>query len=159
MKRLFLFILALIVACTGLQAQQKITGGFSINIANAPWQILLKVNGAYEGGGSILAPNFILTAKHCVEGLSPSSVKVIAGITCKNEVNSSNTFSVSNIILHPDPNIDVALLQLSSNITYNNNRKAINFWSSSNNSLYYAGNTVRVSSFCICSSFQYSKLA
>ena len=85
-----------------------------------------------------------MTAKHCVNGVSASSVKVIAGITCKNEINSSNTFSVSRIILHPDPNIDVALLQLSSNITFNNNRNAI-YCYPSDNSLYNVGRSARVS--------------
>jgi trypsin len=148
MKRLLFFILALVVACEGLQAQggpQRITGGFSINITDAPWQVLIEIGGSYACGGSIIAPNFILTAKHCVSDVSASSVKVIAGVTCKTEVNSGNTFNVSRIIRHPDPNIDVALLQLSSNITYNNKRTAINYWTALDNALYNVGNTVRAS--------------
>ena len=42
MKRVSLFILAIIVACKGLQAQERITGGFPINITEAPWQVLLE---------------------------------------------------------------------------------------------------------------------
>ena len=104
MKRASLFILALVIACIGLQAQPRITGGFPINITEAPWQVLLSVG----CGGSIIAPNFVLTAKHCVVGLSPSAVTVSVGVTCKSEINSSNTFNVFQIILHPDPNIDAA---------------------------------------------------
>jgi secreted trypsin-like serine protease len=141
MKRVALFILVLVIACKGVQAQQKVTGGFPINITEAPWQVLLSVG----CGGSIIAPNFILTAKHCVVGLVPSAVTVTVGITCKNEANSSNTFNVSQIILHPDPNVDAALLQLSSNITYNNNRQPVNYLSSVDNTLYNVGNETRVS--------------
>ena len=36
MKKILLFVLVLIIACTGLQAQQRITGGFPINITEAP---------------------------------------------------------------------------------------------------------------------------
>ena len=117
----------------------------TLNISEAPWQVLLQINGSFGCGGSIIASNFILTAKHCVEGLSASSVKVIAGVTCKNEVNSSNTLNVSQIILHPDPNVDAALLQLSINITYNNNRQSVNYLASVDNMLYNVGNSVRVS--------------
>ena len=56
MKRVTLFILVMIVACKGLQAQEyfkdgfpddttkmplRITGGFPIPITVAPWQVLL----------------------------------------------------------------------------------------------------------------------
>ena len=65
MKRISLFILAMVIACIGLQAQQKITGGYPINITEAPWQVLVSVDDQLEWcGGSIVAPNFILTAKH-----------------------------------------------------------------------------------------------
>ena len=135
----------MVFACKGLQAQQRITGGFPINITDAPWQVLLSFDNDYGCGGSIIAPNYILTARHCVRWKSPNSVKVIAGVTCEDEIDDSNTFDVSNIILYPDPNVDTALLQLSSNITYNNSRQPVNYWSSADNSLYNAGNTARVS--------------
>ena len=63
MKRVF-FILALVVVCKGLHAQPRITGGFPINITDAPWQVLVSVNDELDWcGGSIISPNFILTAK------------------------------------------------------------------------------------------------
>jgi hypothetical protein len=133
------------------RTETRITGGFPINIENAPWQVLLSHNNVFACGGSIIAPNFILTAKHCVTyvgtqiALPANLVKIHAGITCRNEISSSNTFDVSNIILHPDPNVDIALVQLSSNIPYNNNRQPINFRSSPNNTFYNVGNSVRAS--------------
>ena len=155
MKRLSLTILALVIACKGLQAQPRITGGFPINITDAPWQVLIRVNfgsGFVDwGGGSIIAPNFILTAKHVVVDeytgivLPTSNVRIYAGITCKNEINSGNTFNVSRIILHPDPNVDAALLELSSNLTYNNNIQPVNYWGANDNALYNVGNQVRAS--------------
>ena len=139
MKRVF-FILALAIACKGLHAQQRITGGYPINITDAPWQVYLSVG----CGGSIIAPNVILTARHCVEYISPSLVQVYAGITCKSQI-SSNTFNVSNIILHPDSTVDAALLILSSNITFNSNRQPVNYFASVDNTFYNLGKTTRVS--------------
>jgi hypothetical protein len=143
MRKLFLFISILFVVSFKGYAQQRITGGSTINITEAPWQVILKQGSSYICGGSIIAPNFILTAKHCIEGVSPSAIQVVAGITCKNEASSSNTFSVSAII--PHPTLDVALLQLSTNLSYNSNRQAINYLSSTNSTYYSIGDTVMVS--------------
>jgi len=150
MKKVSLFIFVLVIACFGLYAQPKITGGFPINITEAPWQVILKINNQFACGGTIIAPNYILTAKHCVaygpnylDALPASYVKVIAGITCKSEENSSNTFNVSRIILHPDPNVDAALLQLSTNLTFNSSRKSIGYYVLSNSEYYNVGTPVR----------------
>ena len=155
MKKVSLFILALVIVCTGLHAQSRITGGFYIRICEAPWQVLLSVDGQYLCGGSIIAPNVILTAKHCLlEGwwdkefrtvCHPSSVKVHAGITCKREVDASNTYNVSKIILHPDPDVDAALLILSSNLTYDDDKQPVNYLASVDTTLYDEGDTARVS--------------
>ncbi|MCL2682152.1 MAG: trypsin-like serine protease [Bacteroidales bacterium] len=159
MKRVVsLFILTLVIVCTGLQAQPKISGGDSIPITEAPWQVLVSV--LVDGdpnprwcGGSIIAPNFILTAKHCLTHngdttgviLDTSVIQVIAGITCKNEINSSNTFNVFDIIPHPDFGVDAALLQLSRDIIYDSHRQPIDLWSPVDHTLYNVGNLVRVS--------------
>jgi hypothetical protein len=143
MNKLFLFISILSVVAFQGYAQQRITGGSTINITDAPWQVILKQGNNYICGGSIIAPNYILTAKHCVDGISASSVKVVAGITCKNEAGSNNTFNVSEIILHPT--LDVALLKLSTNISYNNSRRAINYLASTNSAYYSVGTATKVS--------------
>jgi hypothetical protein len=84
-----------------------------------------------------------ITAKHCATGLSPSAVQVVAGITCKNETASSNTFSVSEIILHPT--MDVALLKLSTSISYNSSRQPVNYLISTDSAYYTVGNSAMVS--------------
>ncbi|MDR2041869.1 MAG: trypsin-like serine protease [Tannerella sp.] len=143
MRKLFVFISILFVVSFKGYTQQKITGGYTINITDAPWQVILKQGNSYICGGSIIAPDIILTAKHCINGVSPSAIQVIAGITCKSEASSSNTFNVSAII--PHPTLDVALLKLSTNILYNSSRQAINYLSSTNSTYYSIGNTVMVS--------------
>jgi hypothetical protein len=40
-----------------------------------------------------IAPDFILTAKHCIDGVSPGAIQVVAGITCN--------FHLFSIDIHP----------------------------------------------------------
>ena len=128
------------------RAETRITGGDYTAIRYNPWQVLISQgDGNGHCGGTIIAPNLILTARHCIRNIHPSSFRVHAGITCRAEINSSNTFQVSRIIFHPDPNVDAALLQLSNTISFNNNRRAINYWASVDNSLYGIGRSVRTS--------------
>lgn len=151
MKKIIIF-LTVIIASSLLYAQTRITGGDTINITEAPWQVLLTYNDSLRCGGVIVAPNFILTARHCLRHpydsygsyVPVNSLKVIAGITCRNEINSSNTFDVVQFIPYPGT-ADVALVRLSNNITYNNDRQPINYWASADNTLYNIGNSVRVS--------------
>ena len=142
MKKLF-FISISVICFNFVLAQQPITGGHQINISEAPWQVLLRLNGNYGCGGSIIASNIILTAKHCVGGLNSNSVQVVAGITCKNEINNNNIFDVQQIITHPT--LDVALLVLESNIPISNKTRSINFRSSLDTQYYNVGNEVSVS--------------
>ena len=58
MKRLFIFIFVLVVVIGGLQAQPRITGGFQIDITEAPQQVLVTANDILNWcGGSIIEPN------------------------------------------------------------------------------------------------------
>lgn len=46
----------------------KIVGGEPAEIEDYPYQISLLAYGSHSCGGSIIAPNKILTAAHCTEG-------------------------------------------------------------------------------------------
>ena len=135
-----------------LSAETRITGGSNTTIENNPWQVLFYVYN-HEGrrsicGGTIVAPNLILTAKHCLrcrdthEWFSLDGMRIHAGITRREDANNSNRFNVRYFIPHPYPNVDVALLRLERNIPFNNNRRAINFLST-NSAAYNVGNLVR----------------
>jgi secreted trypsin-like serine protease len=74
-------------------------------------------------GGALIAANWVLTAAHCVEGESASSLAVAVG---RNQLNNSSQGarrSVAAIFVHPQYGSptsfahDAALLQLSSSIT------------------------------------------
>jgi trypsin len=57
-----------------------IVGGEPIAITDVPWQVSLQDSSGHFCGGSVIGPSLILTAAHCTEGTSPSSITVHAGI-------------------------------------------------------------------------------
>lgn len=138
-------------------AQTRILGGWEIGIEDNPWQVLLSRFCVSDRvwiprcGGIIIAPNFILTAMHCVGNrethipFSANHIRIYAGITCRYQINSNNTFNVSRVILHPNRFVDAALLQLSRDIPFNHHQRAINYFASLNPALYNPGREVRVS--------------
>ncbi len=156
-------ILILAVLSSNLFAQQRIVGGHPVDIADAPWQVFIKDKGNnYFGSGIIIAPDLILTTNRWGEFTEEGTgwrypfnadyIEVITGITCKDEINSGNTYNVSHIIPHPtiynsgvryDANI--ALLRLSESIAYSSTIKSANYLAASDATLYNAGRTVRVS--------------
>ena len=135
MKKLFIFILLLVIMCKGLYAEQqpqpRIIGGENIEIYRVPWQVLV---GEYCGG-VIIAPNFILTAAHC---LRLTTTSVYAGITNRAEATYRNRFFIYRAI--PHPYADIALLQLESDIPLNRYRWLINYRASADYAHYAIGN-------------------
>eukprot|EP00794_Sanderia_malayensis_P015873 gene15873-17472_t len=48
--------------------QSRVIAGTTATKGSWPWQILMLFNGRTMCGGSIVAPNWIVTAAHCVSG-------------------------------------------------------------------------------------------
>lgn len=92
-------------------------------------------------GGTIIAPNWILTACHCTfdpangNPLNGSQIKIYAGITLRGEKNNGQIRNVVEIIRHPDYGTnpdsrfdhDIALLRLSSPLILNNEVQVIDY--------------------------------
>jgi secreted trypsin-like serine protease len=98
-------------------ASDPIVGGNDTTIDQHPWQIALTTNAGFQFcGGSILNPNWVVTAQHCVTG-GNADMRVVAGITRKSQQSTGQIRAVDAIATFPgftDPTAgkDVALLHL-----------------------------------------------
>lgn len=112
-------------ALSAEEQQGRIIGGSAAVSNRWPWVVSLQYassgNDHYSGhfcGGSLIAPDWVITAAHCVDGSNPWDVSVVAGISNLRHDRGSDV-AVKRIIVHPDYEAevfvnDLALLQLTS---------------------------------------------
>ena len=129
MKQKLLFVTVFLFVFTAY-SQQRIIGGNDTTIDENPWQISIRGTNNHHNvgarnihicGGSILAPNWILTAAHCVTNpntgavINTNEISIAAGITQRTDNISGQYRNVVEIIRHPSYNNstlenDVALI-------------------------------------------------
>lgn len=101
---------------------QRVVGGEEAKNGSAPYQISLqRQSGGHMCGGAIINAKWILTAGHCVDGQSPTNLKIVAGTNDLKE--GGETFQPEFLIAHnrfmqPMYHNDIALIRL---------KEAINF--------------------------------
>jgi secreted trypsin-like serine protease len=74
---------------------------------------LQSTSGGHFCGGSLIKANWVVTAKHCVQGRTPASTRARIGTT--NRTSGGTLASASRIVVHPSA--DLALVQLSTSVT------------------------------------------
>ena len=112
--------------------REKVLGGQPADPGEWPWQVALLRADSLERydkstakevrrfanllaqfcGGSLIAPNWVLTAAHCVVDVAPGDVKVLVGT---NTLLEGTRLTVTKVIVHGDyafPTNDIALLKL-----------------------------------------------
>ncbi|EDW90939.1 trypsin beta [Drosophila yakuba] len=115
------------------QLDGRIVGGTATTISSFPWQISLQRSGSHSCGGSIYSSNIIVTAAHCLQSVSASSLKIRAGSSYWSS--GGVVISVSSFKNHEGYNAntmvnDIAIIKLSSALSFSSTIKSISLASS-----------------------------
>ncbi|EDX06620.1 trypsin beta [Drosophila simulans] len=115
------------------QLDGRIVGGTATTISSFPWQISLQRNGGHSCGGSIYSARVIVTAAHCLQSVSASSLQIRAGSSYWSS--GGVVAKVSSFKNHEGYNAntmvnDIAVLHLSSSLSFSSTIKSISLASS-----------------------------
>lgn len=153
---LWLAILGLVASPAAIAQtgdSDRIVGGAPAAEGQFPYQVFLRITvsgGTALCGGSILSTTVVITAAHCVDTSAPGDVEVNAG-TIRRDV-PGVIRSVSEILVHPQwtpatSNNDLALLRLSTPLTFSSAIAAVPLIASNQLDLIEAGDIATVSGF------------
>lgn len=98
-----------------------IVGGREARVGEFPFIASLQTSrGSHYCGGSLISPNYVLTAAHCVQG---GVSQVVLGLFDRSDFSHAEKFRVKKITVHPNYNSntfdwDFALLQLSGSSSF-----------------------------------------
>ncbi|NXP77933.1 TMPS5 protease, partial [Ramphastos sulfuratus] len=98
----------------------RVVGGRDVPLGRWPWQVSLYQGAQHHCGGSVVAPEWIVTAAHCVHSHRPvpaSPWLVFAGMVSHSSAGQQAGVPVQEVISHPLYNgssldYDIALLRL-----------------------------------------------
>uniref|UniRef100_A0A673MPD7 Transmembrane protease serine 4-like n=1 Tax=Sinocyclocheilus rhinocerous TaxID=307959 RepID=A0A673MPD7_9TELE len=116
--------------CGSSRNQDRIVGGQDAVIENWPWQVSLQNSGQHTCGGSLVSPNWVVTAAHCFNGCGRKALirwKVVSGNTY---LGSAGASSVDKVIVHREyssgrNDYDIAMIRLQSPITVGESRRPV----------------------------------
>ncbi|KAJ5495337.1 trypsin-like cysteine/serine peptidase domain-containing protein [Penicillium diatomitis] len=126
-------VATLLLSVVGLTlANDDIVGGQHAAIGEFPYQVSVQTS-SHRCGGSIIDKNHILTAAHCVDGLTAQRLRIRAGSLDRNS--GGQFVKVSKVIAHAGYDAksianDMAILRLASSLTFGSRVAAVKLPSS-----------------------------
>ncbi|XP_049793797.1 trypsin-1-like [Schistocerca nitens] len=131
MQRLALFLVCLLgsalalpsQAFLGRKASGRIIGGINADIADYPWQVSFQKLGSHNCGASIISSSWVLTAAHCVDGLSLSWMSFRVGSSIRES--GGSVLQASSGFMHSKydsdtVDYDIAVVQVSGSLLGSN---------------------------------------
>ncbi|XP_069679942.1 trypsin alpha-like [Periplaneta americana] len=109
----------------------RIVGGEPTDIKNFPYQVSMElVPYGHWCGGSIISPDYVLLAAHCVSGEALSDLSIRVGSTYKEE--GGSVHSVEKVVIHSQysgEDYDIALIKVSQPFVYSDSVQPISLTS------------------------------
>uniref|UniRef100_UPI003D9C87A0 transmembrane protease serine 13a n=1 Tax=Danio rerio TaxID=7955 RepID=UPI003D9C87A0 len=109
--------------CGKQQSSSRIIGGTTSELGQYPWQVSLHYNKAHVCGGTLISPDFIVSAAHCFQGKMANSAYWLVYVGTVSQQSLGMPYLVKKIIVSENYNSDtndndVALLILSRPVAF-----------------------------------------
>ncbi|XP_051719799.1 transmembrane protease serine 4a isoform X2 [Ctenopharyngodon idella] len=116
--------------CGVSRNQERIVGGQDAIVENWPWQVSLQNSGQHTCGGSLVSPNWVVTAAHCFNGDGKKALIRWTVVSGNTYLSSSGASSVDKVIVNKDysparNDYDIAMIRLKSPITVGESRRPV----------------------------------
>ncbi|HEV2782696.1 MAG TPA: serine protease [Actinophytocola sp.] len=117
-------VLAFAVQAGGARADERIVGGSRVSTAQYPYMVYLaKPDGFQFCGGTLVGSHKVVTAAHCVVGLTPAALRVVAGRDDKTRDDTGVVVRVTQLWVHPAyvdvrSGADIAVLTLARRLRF-----------------------------------------
>jgi len=95
-----------------------IVGGKDAIPYSWPWQVHLVLDGRWWCGATLITNQWVLTAKHCVEGNGPKAFRVKLGVFNKLKNDEPGEVIADVTEIHNHPTYNISLMKLSSPVEF-----------------------------------------
>ncbi|KAL5279358.1 hypothetical protein ACFFRR_003757 [Megaselia abdita] len=122
-KLLLLALGCFILSASAAKLDSKVYGGQNASAGQFPYQVSIQLNNKLHCGGSIIGPNVILTAAHCVYNYDIKHLRVVAGTTNllagNGVVRAVKRYVYHENYKHNDFDYDIGIVWVTQKFTYN----------------------------------------